>query len=203
MVEAESFSDYEILIGVFEGDCGRGGKSPFVRGHVERGVETVAHSLVVSPERKWVAEFLRGGGVDEIEQAVLRVIVKLLEDPGFDLGAAVGEGDFVEIVLDDDFSFRGGLLSDGVGRDGGRSRWRWGDRRSGGGLRGHRLTLRAAAGRCGLREEFFQQRLEDNQDHERQNKNEEETALGAGFLLRIFVFGQMFTLSTSGAKAPI
>jgi len=59
----------------------------------------------------------------------------------------------------------------------------------------HGLFLR---GRWRLREEFFQQRLEDHEDDERQNKNKEETALSAGFLLRIFEVGQSLTLSTFG-----
>ena len=64
VVEMESLADDEILIGVFEGDRGRGGEIAFVRCYVERGVEAVAQRFVVGPERKRVTEFLSGGGVD-------------------------------------------------------------------------------------------------------------------------------------------
>ena len=62
-------------------------------------------ALVVGPERERVAVFFGRSGIDEVEWAVLRVVVELLQDPGFDLRAAVGEGDAVEIVLDDGFGF--------------------------------------------------------------------------------------------------
>jgi hypothetical protein len=52
-----------------------------------------------------------------------------------------------------------------------------------------------------LWEELFQQRLKDEEDDEYQNKDEEEPAFGTGLLLRIFIFGQMFTLGTSGRAA--
>jgi hypothetical protein len=51
--------------------------------------------------------------------------------------------------------------------------------------------LRLGCGRLGA--VFFQQRLEGNETEERQSQDEEETALGPGFLLRIFEFGQSFT----------
>src|SRR5271166_6350992 len=102
---------------------------PFVRSHVERSAEAVAQGFVVSPERKRVAEFLSGGGVDQFERAILGVVVELLQDPGFDLGAPVGEGDFVEIVLDNGLSFRGSLFVDCLWREGcgygGWSEGRW------------------------------------------------------------------------------
>jgi len=41
-----------------------------------------------------------------------------------------------------------------------------------------------------LRHVLLQQRLEDNEDDKGQKKDKEEAALGAGFLLRIFEFGQ-------------
>jgi hypothetical protein len=60
----------------------------------------------------------------------------------------------------------------------------------------HRLILRLRRGL--LRHVFLEQRLEDNEDHERQNKDEKETALGAGFLLRILKVGQsLITVSNS------
>ena len=126
----------------------------------------VAQSLVVSPEREWVAVFLSGGGIDEIELRVLSVVLEVFQDPGFDLGAAVGEGDFVEIVLDYGFGFGGGLF-----RDNGRwSRGTCGSHsgRLGGsrcGLRGHGLIR--GLGRCWRRHVFLEQRLGNNEDDER------------------------------------
>src|SRR5438128_820133 len=51
-------------------------------------------------------------------QGTTVVVVKLLQNPGFDLTTAVGEGDAVEVVLDDSFSFRRGLLVARGGGDG-------------------------------------------------------------------------------------
>ncbi len=186
VVETESLADYEILIGVFESDRGWGREIAFIRSHVERGVEAVAQSFVVGPERERVAEFLSGGGVDQFERAVLGVVVEFLEDPGFDLGTAVGEGDFVEIVFDYGFGFGGSLFGNcgrwnGCGYGGwGRGRW------CGCGLRLCGFVLRL--GRRG--HVFLEQRLGDDEDDERQNNDDEEAALGAGFLLRILIVGQ-------------
>ena len=77
--------------------------------------------FVVGPKRERVAEFLSGGGVDEFELAVLGVVIEFFEDPGFDLRATVGEGDFVKVVLDDGFGFGGSLLGDQS--DGWKRRW--------------------------------------------------------------------------------
>jgi len=50
---------------------------------------------------------------------------------------------------------------------------------------------------------FLQQRLKNNQDHKRQQKDQKQSLLRAGFLLRIFKVGQsLITLSDScGARA--
>lgn len=52
------------------------------------------------------------------------------------------------------------------------------------------LLLLVLLGR--LRQVLPDQRLGYNQDHERQNENEKEPALGARILLRIFIVGQSF-----------
>ena len=189
VVETESLADDEILIGVFEGDRGWGREIAFIRSYVERGAEAVAQSFVVGPERERVTEFLSGSGVDEIERAVLGVVVELFQDPGFYLGSAVGEGDFVEIVLDYGFGFGGGLLCDRV-------RWKACRCRGWGGGRrcGRRLCLDGVIFRLGGRRGhvFLQYRLRENEDYERNENDDEEAALGAWFLLRILIVGQSF-----------
>ena len=72
----------------------------------------LAQSFVVGPQRERIAVLLRRGRIDQIERAVLRVVVEFLQNPGFDLRAAVGEGDAVEIVLNDGLGLAGGLLGD-------------------------------------------------------------------------------------------
>ena len=45
--------------------------------------------------------------MDEVERVAFGVL-EVFEDPGSDLTAAIGEGDFVELVLDDGGGFGGG-----------------------------------------------------------------------------------------------
>jgi len=52
--------------------------------------------------------------------------------------------------------------------------------------------LRLLLGRGRLWQIFFEQRLEGQDDHEGQNEDEKEAALGAGFLLRILKVWQGF-----------
>src|SRR6202011_4514672 len=75
VVEAESFSDDKVLVGVFEGDVSRRCLGTFARGDVERRTQAAAEALVISPERERVTVLRRCGGIDQIERAVLSVVV--------------------------------------------------------------------------------------------------------------------------------
>ena len=109
-----------------------------------------------------------------------------LEDPGFHQAAAVGEGDAIEIVFDDRFSFRRGLLA--------RTRRRNRNlRRQRRGCLSRRLGRRRSLGyRCGrLRQILLQQGLKQNDDQECEREHQQQPALHAGFLLRIVEFRQI------------
>ncbi len=106
IVEGELLADGEILIGIFEGQflavSARPRTAP-IRVFSRR-------RRVVGPQRKRIAILRRGGRVDQVERPALGVVIEFLEDPRFYLTAAIGEGDAVQIVLDDGFGLAAGLL---------------------------------------------------------------------------------------------
>ena len=186
MVETESLANGKILVSVFEGDRRRGGELSITGSHVEHAVELVAQGLVVGPERERVTILRGGSGIDEVERAVLGVVIELFQDPRLDLSAAVGEGDAIKIVLDDSFGFARGLLCDSGGDRHDRGN------RCGGGSRLRRLRLRGLLlWRRGSRKIFLEQRLEGQHEDERHRKYEQQAAFAAGFMLRILIFGQV------------
>ena len=163
---------------------------PSLRSDVERGIQLVAQALVVGPQRQRVSVLLGRAAIHQFERAVLLVVVELLQNPGLHLAAAVGEGDAVEIVLNDRFRFARGLL----GRHrlaGALERWsrpRPLELRSGGCVWAGWVCWGGVAG-CG--KYFFSKRLKQNDDQEREREHQQQPALAAGFLLRILNSGKV------------
>ncbi len=111
--EGEGLVDGDVAGGVVEAE--RRGRLQVAGGRrdVERGGELLGKRGVVGVERERMAVERRASGVDQVER-LTGVVLVLLEDPGGDLRAAVGEGDAVELVLDD---------GRGFGRGAGRRAW--------------------------------------------------------------------------------
>ena len=76
-------------------------------GDVEGVGEAGGEGGVVGVEGEGVAEFAGGLFVNEVEGATVGVLLTL-QEPGGDLGAAVREGDAVELVFNDGGGFGGG-----------------------------------------------------------------------------------------------
>ena len=92
---------------------GRGDGATLGLPHVQRGVDLAAQSFVVGVEAQRKSEAGRCW-IDQIERMALVVLV-LLQDPRLGLGAAIGEDDAIEVVLDNGLSsVEAGLLA-GVG----------------------------------------------------------------------------------------
>src|SRR5437868_13294357 len=113
------------------------------------------------------------------------IVVVILEHPGFDQTSPVSKRNAIKIVFNDRLSFgnrvptgsrsgNGNLRRRGCGRLGGRLSWR--------------LSLRSWSG--WLRQIFLQHGLKQNDHQECERKNQEQSTLHAGILLRIGKFWQ-------------
>jgi hypothetical protein len=98
--EGEGLVDGDVAGGVVEAE--RRGRLQVAGGRrdVERSGELLGKRGVVGIERERTSVERRASGVDQVER-LTGVVLVLLEDPGGDLRAAVGEGDAIELVLDD------------------------------------------------------------------------------------------------------
>ena len=190
--------DGEIGVGIFESDFSRGlGVS--TGSHVERGVHLGTQALVVEPQREGVTVLLRRHFVDQLQRIAIGLVFVLFQNPGLDLAAAIRKHDPIEIIFDHRFGFAGGLL--GGTRRGcalrsrGSRRRRHSCSRGGLGLRLRRrriLGLRGfGLGSGGLWPVLLQQGLEQHDNQEGQREDQQQPALGSGFLLRILKFGQI------------
>src|ERR1700685_3853094 len=108
LVEGEGLGDLEVVVGVFEGEGGRRGEIAGGGGDIEAAVDGLCDGGVVGVERERMAELLGSLVVDEIERTAVAVL-KVLEHPAGDLGSSVGEGDAVELILDDGAGLGRGL----------------------------------------------------------------------------------------------
>ena len=97
--EGEGLGDREIALGVLEGERGGRLEGSGGRRDIERGGELLVQVGVVGVEGERIAVEL-GRALMHHVQRVPGVVLVLLEDPGGDLAALVGEGDLVEGVLD-------------------------------------------------------------------------------------------------------
>ena len=146
--EGEGLGDGEIALGVLEGEGGGGLEGAGGGGDVEGGGELLVEAGVVGVEGERVAVELGGALMDEV-QRMAGVVLVLLEDPGGDLAALVGEGDLVERVLDGGGAWAAATTA-GVAAAGGSWRQRRGGcARSGAGWRRARRRRRDARGTRG------------------------------------------------------
>ena len=67
--------------------------------NVERRAQASAKLFVIGPERERITILRAGSGIDQVELTGFGIIVEFLENPGFNLSPAVGEGDPVEVAL--------------------------------------------------------------------------------------------------------
>jgi len=192
MIETESLVDRQILIGVFEGDRAWRSLLALARRNVQRGIELLAQSLIVSPQRERVAPLRGRVGMDQIKRAVLRVVVEFFQNPRFHLGAAIAECDPIEIALNYGFSFVRRLFADSAGRSSGCGK----ARRSRRGCRRRTLCLHGLVLLRGRRNRlgkiFLEERLKRQHHDKRQQENQHQPLLVAGFMLWILNVWQSY-----------
>ena len=73
MIEAEALANGNVAVGVFERDGGWGMQTARTGAKIKRRIQLIPLALVVSPQRKRVAVFFRGGIVDQIERLIFIV----------------------------------------------------------------------------------------------------------------------------------
>ena len=188
LIKGEGLGGLDGAVGVFEGERGRGGEGSGGRGDEHGLAKAGGEGLVVGIEGKGIAVLLGGHLVDEVEGLAFAVLV-LLEEPLGDLAAAVGEGDLIELVLDDGGGFGGGLNGSGGGGggrggcSGGESHYGDGRCRGGGG----RGLGDGRVGRCGLGvlAGLVVLKAEEDGDHDKHH-DEEGLVVAAALLGGIF-----------------
>ena len=113
-VEAKHFSYRFILVGVFEGEGGGSVQRAGSGGDIKHAVELVALAFLIGPQAKREAVLLGRQAVHQFEGAPV-IVVEFFQDPRFHLRAAVGEGNAIPVILDDDVGLRTRLFGPGSG----------------------------------------------------------------------------------------
>ena len=194
MVETELLAHCDVAVGVFERNIRRRGEGiASIRcGNVQHRVQLVAQSLVIGPQRKWISVFRGRCRIHQFQRLAF-VVLEFLQHPRLHLAAAIGEADFVQIVLNHRLRFCAGLLCS-LNRDRRRSSCRC----SGLGRRIDwlvlRLTLSRRFGFRSLRSVLFQKRLRNKNDQECDREDEEKPLLHSWFLLRVLEVCQSLTV---------
>ena len=122
LIEGERLPDLGAAVGVGIRERRRSREVAGSGRHVERLAQSGGHACVVRGERERITELLRGLAVNNIERLALRVlevppaIGLALQNPADDLAAAVGEGDAVELVLNNGRALRSRLYDGSRGR---------------------------------------------------------------------------------------
>src|SRR5262249_17181012 len=151
--------------------------------------QLLPQSLIVSPERERKPDFGSRVRIHQVERFVV-VIGVLFQDPRFHLGAAVGERDAIQLVLDHRLGFAARLFCSGR-----RSRP---FSRFGCGSKG--ATLRLARARL-LRWRRLRRAVKEfreQQDNNHQRSKEEHPPLDARLMLWVVVFGQVYRPFAAG-----
>src|SRR3974390_746163 len=183
LVEAQRLVDADGAVGKLKRQLTGSGKRTARTSHIKRCVDLVSYRIVIGEQAEWQAKGRRLVA-HQVERLAFLVLL-LFSEPGLCPGAAIGENDAIELVLDYGFALGGRRFNWSGAGHGGRLGRRYSSFRScrrSGRRRFRRLAARRSARLVLVQEELADQQQRDDRDHDRQH-----AAWSGGFLLGISI----------------